>query len=66
MKGINLEWVNKKYVQILFDEGVDPKRPVCANNRDTNKPLLLFIETNRKTELWSSEYNYGLLGQGDD
>ena len=66
MRGINLEWVDKKYIQIPFEEGVIPKRPVCTNNSETNKPLLMFVDNKGRSELWSGGYSsYGLLGQGD-
>ena len=66
MKGINLESKDKKYVQIPFADGVIPKMPVCTNNSEWNKPLLMFVEVAGRSELWSAGYSsYGLLGQGD-
>ena len=67
MRGIDLECTGKDYVQIPFDEGVIPKKPVCVNNSETYKPLFMFVEVEGKTELWSAGYSgYGLLGQGGD
>lgn len=66
MKGINLECKDKKYVQIPLPDNVIPKMPVCTNNSETNKPLLMFVEVDGKSQLWSTGYSsYGLLGQGD-
>lgn len=66
MRGIDLECNSKSYVEIKFDEGVVPKRPVCNHLSDTYKPCLMFVENNGKSELWSAGYtNYGLLGQGE-
>jgi hypothetical protein len=65
-RGIELECTNKDYKEIKFDEGVIPKKAFCCNCNETNRPALMMVDNNGKTELWSGGENQrGLLGQGD-
>ena len=63
---LNEENKNESYMEIPFDEDVTPIQPICSIFEETSTVVLMMVESNYLTEIWTcGKSSHTLLGQGD-